>query len=285
MSDRYEFGSNWANFIEKNYTPQRRESAKRNLLDFVGMPDLKGLTFLDIGSGSGLHSLAAFDAGAARIHSFDYDPMSVQTTQRLWELAGKPPHWTVERGDILDRAYVDGLGQWKIVYSWGVLHHTGSMWEAVDNAAGLTKPDGSLFIALYSSNVARPSPEFWLDVKKRYNRADAAGKRRLEWWYLWRFGIGRNPLRLPLLLRDMYRKRQSRGMDYMTDVRDWLGGWPMEYADDQDVVDRLESKSGYKLVRVSTGEACSEFLFEKGRPAKDRTLVRELVAKGGDIRQ
>src|SRR5688500_6533323 len=100
MADRYEFGTNWAKFIERNYSAERRETAKRNLLDLLGRRDLDGATFLDIGSGSGLHSLAAHDAGAAQIHSFDYDPMSVQTTSKLWEIAGKPAHWKVEQGDI-----------------------------------------------------------------------------------------------------------------------------------------------------------------------------------------
>lgn len=269
MSDgadgRYAFGANWEAFVRTSFTPLRREAARRNLLSFMDRPDLDGLTFLDIGSGSGLHSLAAFDAGAARIHSFDYDTRSVSTTRELRRIAGEPAHWTAERGDVLDAAYIGGLGTFDVVYSWGVLHHTGAMWDAIDNAAARAKPGGLLFIALYSSNVASPSTEFWLDVKRRYNAADAAGRRRMEWWYVWRFGLGRNPLlypvRLPLLLRQVYEKRRQRGMSYMADVRDWLGGWPMEYADDQEVVDRLAARHGQTLVALSTGEACTQFLF------------------------
>jgi SAM-dependent methyltransferase len=265
MAERYGFGKNWAEFIEKNFSDERRRVAKDRLLTFLGRPNLTGVSFLDIGSGSGLHSMAALDAGAARVRSFDYDPMSVSTTAHLHEIAGSPERWTVERGDVLDQNYVDGLGQFDIVYSWGVLHHTGSMWQAIDNAAGRVMRGGLFFIALYSSNVASPSTEFWLDVKERYNDADDRQKRRMELWYVWRFGLNRNPFRLPLLLKQIYEKKKQRGMNYMTDVKDWLGGWPMEYADDEKVVSVMEAKHGFKVVRMARGEACTEFLFE--RPA------------------
>jgi SAM-dependent methyltransferase len=263
MPERYDFGKNWASFIDAHFTVERRAIAKQRLLDFLKKSDLQNLSFLDIGSGSGLHSMAAYDAGAARIHSFDYDEVSVRTTADLRSIAGSPTNWTVEKGDVLDVAYLRNLGLWDIVYSWGVLHHTGEMWSAVANAAGRVASGGLLFIALYSSNVASPSTEFWLDVKKRYNRADELGKRRMELWYLWRFGIDRNPLRLPLLIKQIYQKKKQRGMSYMTDVRDWLGGWPMEYADDQEVIKVMKERHGFALVNISTGEACTEFLFTR----------------------
>jgi SAM-dependent methyltransferase len=261
MSERYDFGKNWASFIGASFSAERRNISKQRLLDFLKRRDLQNLSFLDIGSGSGLHSMAACDAGAARIHSFDYDEVSVRTTARLKAIAGSPANWTIERGDVLDVDYLQSLGLWDIVYSWGVLHHTGSMWNAIDNAAGRVAPNGLFLIALYSSNVAMPSTEFWLDVKRRYNLAAAAGKRRMELWYLWRFGLDRNPLRLPLLIKQIYEKKKQRGMSYMTDLRDWLGGWPMEYADDQEVIDVMKKKHGFALVNISTGEACTEFLF------------------------
>jgi 2-polyprenyl-6-hydroxyphenyl methylase/3-demethylubiquinone-9 3-methyltransferase len=263
MSERYGFGKNWASFIDANFSAERRAISKQRLLDFLKMRDLQNLSFLDIGSGSGLHSMAAHEAGAGRIHSFDYDEMSVRTTAHLKSLAGSPSNWTVERGDVLDLDYLQSLGLWDIVYSWGVLHHTGAMWTAINNAASRVAPNGLFFIALYSSNVATPSTEFWLDVKKRYNLADALGKRRIELWYLWRFGLDRNPLRLPVLIKQIYEKKRQRGMGYMTDVRDWLGGWPMEYADDQEVINNMKEKHGFALANISSGEACTEFLFAR----------------------
>ncbi|AZO74470.1 MAG: class I SAM-dependent methyltransferase [Mesorhizobium sp.] len=258
---RYEFGANWAAFIDRHYTPERRRMSTDKLLSFLGKESLEGMDFLDIGSGSGLHSLAAFDAKAKRIHSFDFDPLSVRTTGKLRQLAGEPPNWIVEKGDVLDVDYLQRLGTWGLVYSWGVLHHTGAMWQAIENAAQRVAPGGLLFIALYSSNVVKPSAEFWLDVKRRYNAAGPSKRRWMEYWYIWRFGLGRNPLQLPQLLKQIYDKKKGRGMSYMTDVRDWLGGWPMEFADDQAVVDFLKERFDFELVRMSTGEACTEFLF------------------------
>lgn len=267
-SGRYEFGANWASFIDRHYSPERRRMAADKLLSFLGKDSLEGIDFLDIGSGSGLHSLAAFDAKAQRIHSFDFDPLSVSTTGKLRQMAGEPQHWSVERGDVLDAGYLEKLGTWNLVYSWGVLHHTGAMWQAIDNAAQRVAPEGLFFIALYSSNVVLPSAEFWLDVKRRYNAAGAWKRRQMEYWYIWRFALGRNPLRLPQLLKQIYEKKKGRGMSYMTDIRDWLGGWPMEFADDQAVIDFLKERFNFELVRISTGEACTEFLFRNPKTAR-----------------
>ncbi|MDX8447513.1 class I SAM-dependent methyltransferase [Mesorhizobium captivum] len=268
-SNRYEFGANWASFIDRHYSIERRRVAGDKLLSFLGKESLEGMDFLDIGSGSGLHSLAAFDARAERIHSFDFDPLSVRTTGKLRHLAGEPPIWTVERGDVLDVDYLEKLGTWSLVYSWGVLHHTGAMWQAIENAAQRVAPGGLFFIALYSSNVVKPSAQFWLDVKRRYNAAGPSKRRWMEYWYIWRFRLGRNPLRLPSLVKQVYEKKKGRGMSYMTDIRDWLGGWPMEFAEDQAVVDFLKERFDFELVRMSTGEACTEFLF--GNPNKPQS--------------
>ena len=89
------------------------------------------MTFLDVGCGSGLHSPAALTAGAKRIVSFDLDSDSVETSRRLWELVGKPKNWVICQGSILDHEFVTTLEPADIVYSWGVLHHTGDMWTAL----------------------------------------------------------------------------------------------------------------------------------------------------------
>ena len=80
-----------------------------------------------------------------------------------------------------------GLDLADIVYSWGVLHHTGEMWRAIENAALPIAPNGVFYIALYSSDgYLDPPPAYWLDVKKRYNRANPLIKRWMEWQYAWR---------------------------------------------------------------------------------------------------
>ena len=143
---RFEFGANWARFLT-TLNDERIAEAERSLVRWLGRERLDGLTFLDAGSGSGLFSLAARRLGAT-VTSFDYDPQSVACTSTLREryFAGDPD-WTVQRGSVLDPAFLAGLGTFDIVYSWGVLHHTGAMWDAIANTAQRVAPGGQYYDA------------------------------------------------------------------------------------------------------------------------------------------
>jgi 2-polyprenyl-6-hydroxyphenyl methylase/3-demethylubiquinone-9 3-methyltransferase len=195
------------------------------------------------------------------MRSFDYDPDSVETTRSMWRRAGEPTDWTVERGDVLDDAYIASLGRWNLVYSWGVLHHTGDVWRAIDNAQKTVADNGLFYIALYSADV-QTDPEFWLRIKKEYNEASELKRRRMEWWYVWVYVMGRDPKKFPTVVTRILRHRFTRGMSFFADIRDWLGGWPMEFVRDQDVIDRLAAR-GFRLINCKNGEACSEFVFER----------------------
>lgn len=260
-STHYEFGENWSKFAN-SLTETQISIAQEQLLAFLGRENLRGFSFLDIGSGSGIHSLAAFRAGAKRVHSFDIDENSVSTTQRLRTAAGNPANWKIDQGSALDASYLSRLGLFDIVYSWGVLHHTGAMWKAIELSMQRVADGGAFFIALYSSNVASPSTGYWLDIKQRYNEASPIKRKLMELAYIWRFGLDQNPLRLPLLLKQVYDYKKMRGMSYMTGIRDWLGGWPMEYADDQETISFFAER-GFKLEKIATGQACTEFLFRR----------------------
>jgi len=115
----FSFGRNWDQFIKNYLTEERVEAAKKHILDFLEIPDLKGRSFLDIGCGSGIHSLAALKAGAAKVISFDVDPYSVETTRRVREMSGSPETWDVLSGSILDEKFLSGISLADIVYSWG----------------------------------------------------------------------------------------------------------------------------------------------------------------------
>ena len=259
----YEFGKNWSRYVRRSFNEERAEIAKRHLLGLIGRSDLHGLDFLDIGCGSGIHSLAAFRAGAGKIRSLDYDPDSVAATTILRSYAGAPANWSIERGDVLDEKYIDCLGQWSFVYSWGVLHHTGDVWRALANAQKTVAVGGLFYIALYSADV-QTDPEFWLRIKQEYNRAGRFKRWRMEWWYIWAHVMYRRIGNFPDLIKRILQYRFSRGMSFFADVRDWLGGWPMQFVHDREVTAFLEGKHGFNLTKIKTGEACTEFVFRRG---------------------
>jgi SAM-dependent methyltransferase len=266
---RYGFGKNWDEYLRRHFSDERVAIAKSHLLEFLRLDSLDGKSFLDIGCGSGIHSLAALRAGALRIDSFDYDPDAVAASRRLREYEGNPERWTVRQGSILDAAFVGGLAPADIVYSWGVLHHTGDMWTALDNAAKLIKEGGVFYAALYDYDIqVNPPAEFWLDVKQKYNRAGRGGRKRLEWWYIWRFVLHRNIFGLPGLMKKIRGYKQSRGMAFFTDIKDWLGGWPMAFAKRADVA-AWATRTGLEMAVMKTGEANTEYLFRKGPGGKN----------------
>ena len=115
---RFAFGENWSRFLSI-LDEQRIEQAKNSLRAMLKMETLEGKTFLDIGSGSGLFSLAARSLGA-RVHSFDYDPDSVECAEVLKAKRFlDDPQWTIERASALDATYLSKLGEWNVVYCWG----------------------------------------------------------------------------------------------------------------------------------------------------------------------
>jgi SAM-dependent methyltransferase len=258
---RFEFGRNWTGFVRRNLSDERVAIARSHILQFIKRDTLKGLDFLDIGSGSGIHSAAAASAGARQIYSFDYDPNSVAATKLVRERVGNPGNWKATRGDVLDDSFISSLGKWNFVYSWGVLHHTGDVWRALDNASKTVAEGGFLYIALYSADVC-PDPEYWLAVKREYNLASSAKKCRMVLSYVWNHMMDRRIRAFPEFILRIIRYRMSRGMSMFVDIRDWLGGWPMEFTWDRDVITFLE-KRGFSLTNIKTGEANTEFLFTK----------------------
>ena len=226
---RFAFGENWSRFLLL-MNEDRIRLAEQSLCDRLEVTALHGKRFVDIGSGSGLFSLAARRLGAT-VHSFDYDPQSVACTAELRRrYFPDDPEWTIEQGSALDSTFLGSLGQWDVVYSWGVLHHTGNMSQALENVSHLVKVDGKLVIAIY--NDQGRTSGWWLKVKEAYNRCPHG----FRWLILWPAALrlwGPTTIRdllkgRPFHTRRKYAQESSRGMSAWRDVVDWVGGLPFE---------------------------------------------------------
>ena len=175
---RFEFGKNWQQYLAE-IDDIRIRAAEDATKAMLGLDSLVGKTFLDVGSGSGLFSLVALRLGASSVRSFDYDLQSVECTGAL-KHRYYPSHsnWIIERGSVLDSHYLNSLGQFDVVYSWGVLHHTGNMEQALHNVAPLVAPGGLLFLSIYNYQPFLSS--YWKVIKRTYNRLPKVGRVPME---------------------------------------------------------------------------------------------------------
>ena len=266
--DRFRFGENWRRFLA-SVDETRIEQACASLRSWLEVEDLRGRRFLDAGCGSGLFSLAARRLGA-EVVSFDYDPASCACTRELRaRFAGGASDWTVIEGSVLDPGFLEGLGIFDVVYSWGVLHHTGAMWRAIDLVASRAGPGGLLFVALYNDQ-GRASRR-WLRVKRAYNALPNPLRFLVLWPSFLAIWAGRSAI-------DTLRGHPgrswreyaltSRGMSPWRDVVDWVGGLPFEVSRPEQVLEFLRER-GFTLVRMKTcggGFGCNEFVFRRRPP-------------------
>lgn len=266
--DRFEFGENWRRFLAV-LDDDRMAEAERSLVEMLKFPSLEGRSFLDLGSGSGLFSLAAMRLGAARVLSLDVDPSSVACTQEMRRRYMRDAeNWAVERADILDDSRISTLGEWDVVYSWGVLHHTGDMYGALDRAAALVAPDGRLFISIYNDQGLRS--RIWRRIKQTYNALPArlrvpfvvAVMAPRELLSAGAHTVALNPQGY---VRSWTGYKRSRGMSRWHDLVDLVGGYPFEVAKPEEIFAFYRDR-GFTLVSLVTcagGVGCNQYVFER----------------------
>ncbi|RWG88412.1 MAG: class I SAM-dependent methyltransferase [Mesorhizobium sp.] len=261
VNARFDFGRNWSELAAR-FDDEHLERACQDLRRLVG--DLEGKTFLDIGCGSGLHSAAALRLGATKVTALDYDEDCVDTAKAVLSRFAPRADWSVERGDILDETSLPA-GTFDIVYSWGVLHHTGDMWTAIENAARLVGEGGRFGIAIY---LETPLCGVWT-IEKRLYSSHRRLRPPLKALFVSAYMLARTLRhRDPISFVKNYRTR--RGMEFLADVDDWLGGYPYQ-STSAEVLEATVEKLGFRTKQRFNitpgiglfGTGCGEWCFER----------------------
>ncbi len=268
VEPRFAFGRNWKQF-SKTIDEDRITAAIVGLSSLLRDNNLAGRTFLDIGCGSGLSSIAALRLNA-KVLAFDFDQDSVEAARANLTRFAPGDAWRVERGSALDADYMTRAGQFDIVHAWGVLHHTGDMWRAIEIAAAAVTPGGRLALALYNDQGGASLR--WRAIKKAYVQAPSLLRMLIVLGVGAFFELRSALFRLvrlqnPLPFAKWRRRKADRGMSYWHDLVDWVGGYPFEVAKPEEVFDFLRER-GFLLAGLKTRgghSGCNEFLFVKSR--------------------
>ena len=240
QTTHFAFGENWVRY-SKSISDSEIDNAESELRRLLRRDSLVGLRFLDIGCGSGIHALAALRLGADFLQAVDVDPNSVETTRTVLSRFWPEQNYRVEGANVFDMT-VESFEPFDIVYSWGVLHHTGDLWTAMENAAGLVKSGGTLAIAIYRKT---PFCGMWRSIKKQYVRRGPVFRGSVIGIYV-TVTVLRDVFSFKNPLRRIRGFNKERGMHWYVDVVDWVGGYPYESATSDEIEAFLRAR-GFTL--------------------------------------
>ena len=265
MSKVFNFGKNWINF-SKFIDENRIELATNSLTNLIDV-DLKNKSFFDVGCGSGLSSLVALRLGA-KVVAIDNDENSIISTTNLFNKFSLNKNYTIKKESILDEKFLRKLKKFDVVYSWGVLHHTGEMWKALENCSLKVKKKGKLVLAIYNDQGG--ASKRWHLIKKIYVSSPKIIKFLLIAFFFIFFETRSFIIKLlrfqnPLPFNDWKNKKKNRGMSVIHDLVDWVGGYPFEYSKPEEIFNFIK-KRGFSLDNLKTnagGHGCNEYVFTK----------------------
>jgi 2-polyprenyl-6-hydroxyphenyl methylase/3-demethylubiquinone-9 3-methyltransferase len=264
LRNHFEFGKNWSDFAKK-INDNAIDNAEQCLLKLLEPKRLKGKSFLDIGCGSGLHSLAALRQGAKSVFAIDIDPVAVETTRYMLSRYHHDTNWKCRELSVFELDS-DSIGKFDIVYSWGVLHHTGDLTGAIAKALRMVKNNGYFAIAVYRKTKLCT---LWKIEKKYYSRSSETVRKNIRTIYMLLFRLDR------LIQRRKFKEevqtyKEQRGMDFHIDINDWLGGYPYESISPQDLKNFIQ-RFEFTLVKDFVGRSGwgffgsgnDEFVFQR----------------------
>ena len=256
----FKFGENWKNFsnlIDNN----RLKEAVTSLKKLTNKKSLNNLSFLDIGCGSGLSSLAAIQLNCKKIYAIDQDEQSIKTTKKVLQKS-RFKKVKVEKKDLFT---LNEKEKFNIVYSWGVLHHTGNMLEAIKKSTKMVSKNGILILALYKKTKLC---NLWKIEKYIYKSSPKVIQNFIKNLFIFLFKLAM------ILKRKNFSNyindyKTKRGMDFYHDVHDWLGGYPYESISIEEI-SKIMDKFGYKMIRSFQvkkqigffGTGCDEYVFK-----------------------
>jgi hypothetical protein len=200
--------------------------------------------------------VSAAESGA-NVFGIDVDKeniMALEKTRMAMDYTQAPEVCVVS---ILDQSFVrQHEHQFDIVHSWGVLHHTGNMTKAIENACLLVSDNGNFICSIYNRHWSSP---LWKIIKWCYNVFPAPIQKVV---------VG---IMYPVIYLSKWivtrkdPKAMERGMDFFHNVVDWVGGYPYEYAT-ADEIKSLVTRQGFKILRIIPAKVptgCNEFVFKK----------------------
>jgi SAM-dependent methyltransferase len=261
MVQPFNFGSNWKNYSKYALSGKKIETAKLHFDKLFENIDLNEKSFLDIGFGQGLSLLIATEKNANTV-GCDINPLCSEVLLFNMKMFNNNLNEIpVVIGSINDETTVENIlklndgNLFDIVHSWGVLHHTGNMWKAIEKSKNLVTKNGIFVIAIYNKHF---TAKFWHLIKKVYNSSGWFIKNLMLAGYLPLIFIRyllyfQNPMKLP------------RGMNIYYDAIDWLGGYPYQYASIDEILDYM-NQNGFtqvRIVKTSGFTGCNEFVFKK----------------------